>query len=696
MLVFTFALVGALSTNKAEAAICTITNTGALTWDGVPNLDGAGGVHGTAVFGSCDGGTTFTPNVGDTLAIPTNVVLTIGGSATVGAITIASPVATNGITIGAGTLTVTGAITYAANLTANHQTILMTGTSNLTAGSIVIPAPGAAGNSVVTNAGSGTLIVGTVALTGGGFAGRSSIDIGTGNFVSNGLVTITGGAVGIAEVTATTGFLDFNAGVTFVATLAQAKIETSGVARMQFTGTLTGAGVINHTAATTTEFVGPATINAVPTGTGFKSVEVVSGTTTLGAALTVAGLQVDSGATLANGGFLITNTGVGTGVNGFTVNGILSGTGAVTLSGASVTIAGTGTPSFTGILTLGGATPTFASTAVLTFPAISINIGNGIVVTNNGTITTTGANGIIGGNATSEWIQGTTGTLNFGGGTTTLLSTGKLTATATGNTVNYNLAGDQTVKLPSATYYNLTLSGSGIKTSPELKTTNRVTNTLTISGTAKANFGATILSTAKYLVLGNVLARKFSWGSSASSAMNKSNTFFDVASAGEITPSIGRVITSSGDIVPDAETPVDSTTPVTPTTTTTTTSVVPTLIITAVPSTPTTTTTTTTVVPGCSGGNKFNTSTGALCVNTIVKTYNLGTKTLKNGSKGASVVELQKFLNKFLKMNLKEDGALGPKTIAVIKKWQKDHGLTADGLVGAKTKAEMNKEAEND
>jgi peptidoglycan hydrolase-like protein with peptidoglycan-binding domain len=40
------------------------------------------------------------------------------------------------------------------------------------------------------------------------------------------------------------------------------------------------------------------------------------------------------------------------------------------------------------------------------------------------------------------------------------------------------------------------------------------------------------------------------------------------------------------------------------------------------------------------------------------------------------------------------DGKLGPKTIVVIKKWQKDHGLVADGLIGAKTKAMMNQEAE--
>jgi peptidoglycan hydrolase-like protein with peptidoglycan-binding domain len=63
---------------------------------------------------------------------------------------------------------------------------------------------------------------------------------------------------------------------------------------------------------------------------------------------------------------------------------------------------------------------------------------------------------------------------------------------------------------------------------------------------------------------------------------------------------------------------------------------------------------------------------------------------LKNGSKGAAVMELQRFLNAKLNLGLVVDGKLGPKTIAVIKKWQKDNGLVSDGLIGAKTKKLMN------
>src|SRR3989338_4776076 len=101
---------------------------------------------------------------------------------------------------------------------------------------------------------------------------------------------------------------------------------------------------------------------------------------------------------------------------------------------------------------------------------------------------------------------------------------------------------------------------------------------------------------------------------------------------------------------------------------------------------------------GCSGGSKYNTSTGALCVNNTVsdrRVYNFGTITLRNGSRGDAVMELQRFLNARLNLGLVVDGKLGPRTIAVIKNWQSVNGLLDDGLIGVKTKARMNIEAAN-
>jgi peptidoglycan hydrolase-like protein with peptidoglycan-binding domain len=70
--------------------------------------------------------------------------------------------------------------------------------------------------------------------------------------------------------------------------------------------------------------------------------------------------------------------------------------------------------------------------------------------------------------------------------------------------------------------------------------------------------------------------------------------------------------------------------------------------------------------------------------------YNLGIVTLRDGSRGEAVKELQRFLNDTMKLGLVLDGILGPKTIAVIKTWQQSKGLVPDGLIGPKTKAMMN------
>ena len=115
------------------------------------------------------------------------------------------------------------------------------------------------------------------------------------------------------------------------------------------------------------------------------------------------------------------------------------------------------------------------------------------------------------------------------------------------------------------------------------------------------------------------------------------------------------------------------------------------------------------VIPGC--GNRttgFSSSSGVSCVGNSGATpsitpsltpgagvtwYNFGTATLKNGSRGEAAKELQRFLNAKLNLGLVVDGIIGPKTIAVIKTWQRANGLVADGLIGPKTKTEMNRQA---
>jgi len=61
------------------------------------------------------------------------------------------------------------------------------------------------------------------------------------------------------------------------------------------------------------------------------------------------------------------------------------------------------------------------------------------------------------------------------------------------------------------------------------------------------------------------------------------------------------------------------------------------------------------------------------------------TPTLRRGSQGDAVETLQAMLNAKYGYNLEIDGNFGSKTEVAVKDFQKKHGLTADGVVGAKT-----------
>ncbi len=63
--------------------------------------------------------------------------------------------------------------------------------------------------------------------------------------------------------------------------------------------------------------------------------------------------------------------------------------------------------------------------------------------------------------------------------------------------------------------------------------------------------------------------------------------------------------------------------------------------------------------------------------------------TLRRGSQGDEVAELQALLNAKYGANLDIDGDFGAKTEAAVKSFQKAHGLTIDGIVGPKTWAAL-------
>ena len=98
-------------------------------------------------------------------------------------------------------------------------------------------------------------------------------------------------------------------------------------------------------------------------------------------------------------------------------------------------------------------------------------------------------------------------------------------------------------------------------------------------------------------------------------------------------------------------------------------------------------------------GDAVFTGGGATKPDTPASEYRLGTRTLKNGSKGTDVKALQEFLLQ-LGYNLPRygaDGDFGGETETALKRFQARTGLTQDGVYGGDThKALMDAVADHD
>jgi len=165
---------------------------------------------------------------------------------------------------------------------------------------------------------------------------------------------------------------------------------------------------------------------------------------------------------------------------------------------------------------------------------LSDNMRKNLLTISKGTATVIGDITTDGVNKTGASVNFTDkGTLNVGGA---FLTGGGTVTTKTGSTINYNGSGAQTVK--SIAYLgNLVLSGSGSKS---MAAGIVITGNLSIapggSSTAKASLSGTT-SRAGTLTLANVIQPSGTYGSTTSTAGNKSDTYF--AGTGLITISSG-------------------------------------------------------------------------------------------------------------------------------------------------------------
>ncbi|MCX6305181.1 MAG: hypothetical protein NT040_09440 [Bacteroidetes bacterium] len=254
---------------------------------------------------------------------------------------------------------------------------------------------------------------------------------------------------------------------------------------------ITGAEAATRYAVATGNWNSTATWSATSGGTPGVSFPVAgdyvniegSYTVTLTANAACTNLNIAAGSALIVGNNSITVSGT-TSVSGTLTHNNSNGTkvyiGLITInSGGNWNNSGNSTIEFRGGITNNGTftagsgvqsftTSAQALTGTISIPSLTVTT---ITLTNNGSLTVATALAGTGGLTNSA-----TGTLYLGG--TSAIST--LTATAAGNTVNYNAATAQAV-CKVTTYDKLTLSGSGVKT---FLTTPTVNSVLSLEGTA--------------------------------------------------------------------------------------------------------------------------------------------------------------------------------------------------------------------
>ncbi len=351
---------------------------------------------------------------------------------------------------------------------------------------------GAAGAAAINlaDATASLTVSGAVTIQRQGVGGSSNtIDVGAGTFSAASVdLQATAGAARLSQILISTGTASISGNITSAGTAS--RITFSGAGTLNAGGTFMSGAAGTFTANTgTVNFNGGAqsiapfayTFNNVTlSGSGAKTLTnatingnlSLSGTATATtvAAMTIGGnLVIGDGTTFTAAGFALTVTGtitVGGGTSGNLT--ISSATGAKIFVGlvtinAGATWNNTGnsavifrggiTNNATGTFTAGTGVHTFntnsqALTGTFSIPSVTV-AGAAVTLTSNNTLTVGTA--LIG---SGGLIQTASSTLNIGGtsGITTL------TATAVGNTVNYNGTGAQTVR--AVNYYNLTISGA--------------------------------------------------------------------------------------------------------------------------------------------------------------------------------------------------------------------------------------------
>jgi hypothetical protein len=346
-------------------------------------------------------------------------------------------------------------------------------------------------------------VTGNIVINDGG-----TLTTGPRTITISGTTTIGSGTSGTLNINSTTGSKNFYGLVTIN---SGANWNNSVNETVTFRGGIANYGTFNAGTGTHTFNISAQTISgtiSIPSVSVTGIILTNSGNLTVGTALTGTTGTLTNNGTLNIGG----TCSIGTTSGGLNNSGTLNrtGTGSTTTPLARFIN--------TGIINLSGSG---------SITGITNNAGGIVNLTNSGTITSFN-------NATP------TSVLNIDDLTVPTITT--LTATAAGNTVNYNGNGNQAVK--ASTYSNLVFSGSGEKI---ISTGTSITGNLSIapSGTAKANMGNGLTINAGTLTIGNEGAVNGYWGSTAAiSATYQDNNYF-ATTTGRVNVSVSSCTTPS-------------------------------------------------------------------------------------------------------------------------------------------------------
>lgn len=401
------------------------------------------------------------------------------------------------ITIDGGNLSVTGGLFVGSNSVATTN-----GTVSLSSGSLISDGItlGSTINSTantITQSGGTLQVNGAVTINQPAAAVTNAWNINAQTATVTGLITFAGSNTTtsrIGKVVITTGTLNANGGMTFVAGAAACHvIDMSG-----------GAGRLNLKGALTVP-AASSTLTAGTSGSIFDYADTNAQTINFFSAGAYHNLYIDN-----------TNTTTGASLSA-----------AITATNVTGNIS-VGSVNSGSLFTTGNYTITSAASKSLTVAANStINAGNSII-----TFGTTPPNpaAIINGTFKTANTTAFTGTANGSINTTN----SPVTSLGNSSTVEYNATAPQSVT--ARTYNNLTLSGSGNKT---ISNGTGISSSLSISGTAKGLLANGGTSTATTLTLGGVNQTTGSWGSTGSLATNKNDTWFVAANTGIINVNTG-------------------------------------------------------------------------------------------------------------------------------------------------------------